>query len=96
MEPIKEIFAIFADAGGISGLVILLLFIMIYRDLRDLKKQNEALRMQNEESKNEIQLQIEKTKSCVLKIMYEFNMCADRRKRNRAVKEDRRHTPNDI
>jgi len=92
MESIVKIFTIFADVGGIAGLVILLLFMMLNRELRDLKRQNETIILNIEKSKDELNLQIEKTKACVLKIMYEFNMCQDRRRRDKPVKVERRET----
>jgi hypothetical protein len=92
MDNAEHIIDIFAKAGGIAGLVILLLFILIGKYLSDIQKTLAAMALQSEEHKNELQLQIEKTKSCVLKIMYEFNMCQDRRRRDKPVKIERRNT----
>ena len=93
LEHLDHILDVFSKAGGIAGLVILLLFIVVFQYLRDIQQQLNALSMQVEESKNDLAFQIEKTKSCVLKIMYEFNMLQDRRRRTRPIINERRNSP---
>lgn len=92
MDHLDHVLDVFSKAGGIAGLVILLLFVLVFRHLHDIQQNINELKLENEESKNELLLHIEKTKACVLKIMYEFNMVQDRRRRDRPVKIDRRNS----
>jgi hypothetical protein len=96
-DNLTQIFELLARLGGQGGLVIVLLFFTLWgtlseirKDLKGLKEDHADLLVSIEDVKNDIEKEIKNTKSCVMQIMYEFNMITDRRRRDVPVKEDRR------
>lgn len=92
---IEEVIKQFGDNGGLLGLVILGVFAIVGFILAILQKKIDALPLQIEEVKADIMLQIEKTKSCVLRTFYEANPSVDRRKYSRHNNPDSESSPED-
>jgi hypothetical protein len=96
-DNLTQIFELLAKLSGQGGLVIILLFFTLWgtlseirKDLKGLKEDHADLQTSVEDVRNDIQDEIKKTKSCVMKILYEFNMVEDRRRRVVPVNNERR------
>ncbi len=101
MNELIQFLKSLSDHDKLPAIVIVLFFWIISKFIsaNDRKNSNVEAKLEElksdilheiEEKNNAIMLQIESTKSCVVKIMYDIGISTDRRRRSVSVDDERR------